>query len=130
MEPLARDAVRRIAERARADLGGAAFAQAVEAGRAVPFDTTADEMLALVGEAEEAAAGELATADPAEALGLTRREAEVLRLVAQGRSNREIAAALSVSPRTVDGHVANLLGKLGLDSRAAAAAFAVRHGLA
>ncbi len=53
----------------------------------------------------------------------------MLRLVAQGLSDREIAEALFVSHRTVNGHVANLLAKLGLESRAAAAAFAVRHGL-
>jgi DNA-binding NarL/FixJ family response regulator len=53
----------------------------------------------------------------------------VLRLVAQGLSDREIGAALFVSPRTVNGHVASLLAKLGVESRAAAAAAAVRHGL-
>jgi non-specific serine/threonine protein kinase len=63
-------------------------------------------------------------------LGLTPREADVLRLLARGLTNRQIADALFVSPRTVNFHVTNLLAKLGLDSRAAAAAFAVRQGLA
>ena len=54
----------------------------------------------------------------------------MLRLLAEGLPDREIAEALSISTRTVNGHVTNLLTKLGLDSRAAAAAFAVRHGLA
>ncbi len=69
-------------------------------------------------------------ADPAGALGLTPREVDVLRLLTQGRSNREIGEDLFISPRTVNFHVTNLLAKLELDSRAAAAAFAVRHGLA
>ena len=64
------------------------------------------------------------------AAGLTAREAEVLRLLAQGLSDREIAEALSLSPRTIGGHVTNLLAKLDLESRTAAAVFAVRHGLA
>jgi predicted ATPase/DNA-binding CsgD family transcriptional regulator len=130
IEPLAREAADRLAERARDALGEAAFAQAVEAGRAVPFDIVADEMLALVGEAEEATAASPAAADPLAALGLTPREGEVLRLLAEGRTDREIAEGLFISPRTVQGHVANLLAKLGLDSRTAAAAYAVRHGLA
>jgi DNA-binding NarL/FixJ family response regulator len=60
---------------------------------------------------------------------LTPREADVLRLLALGFSNREIGERLFISPRTVNFHVTNLLAKLDLDSRAAAAAFAVRHGL-
>lgn len=60
---------------------------------------------------------------------LTPREAEVLRLLATGLSDREIGEALFVGTRTVNYHVANLLAKLELDSRVAAAAFAVRHGL-
>ncbi len=60
--------------------------------------------------------------------GLTRREAEVLGLIAQARTNREIAGALFISERTVEHHVSNLLGKLGLSSRAQAAVFAVDHG--
>ena len=60
---------------------------------------------------------------------LTSREAEVLRLVATGMSNREIAGTLVLSEHTVHRHVANILGKLSLSSRAAAAAHATRAGL-
>jgi DNA-binding CsgD family transcriptional regulator len=68
--------------------------------------------------------------DAVELATLTSREAEVLRLLAQGLSDREIAAALFLSPRTVGGYVTRILTKLGLDSRTAAAVYAVRHGLA
>ena len=61
--------------------------------------------------------------------GLTAREREVAALVARGRSNREIAAALSVGERTVATHVSNILGKLDLTSRAQIAAWAVERGL-
>ncbi|MFE5672874.1 LuxR C-terminal-related transcriptional regulator [Agromyces sp. NPDC056523] len=62
--------------------------------------------------------------------GLTAREVEVLRLVASGRTNREIAGELYLSEKTVDRHLSNIFGKLGLSSRTAATAFAFRHGLA
>jgi DNA-binding NarL/FixJ family response regulator len=62
-------------------------------------------------------------------LGLTRREQEVLILLAQGLADKEIAEALFISPRTVGGHVTNLLAKLGVDSRTAAAAMAIREEL-
>ena len=61
--------------------------------------------------------------------GLTDREVEVLRLVARGRSNRDVAAALVVSPKTVGRHVENLYRKIGVHSRAAAAVFAMEHDL-
>jgi predicted ATPase/DNA-binding CsgD family transcriptional regulator len=61
--------------------------------------------------------------------GLSGREAEVLRLVAAGRSNREIAAALSLSEKTVGNHLTNIYGKIGVENRAAAATFAAQHGL-
>jgi ATP/maltotriose-dependent transcriptional regulator MalT len=62
-------------------------------------------------------------------LGLTAREFEVLRLVASGQSNREIAAALFISPKTASVHVSNILGKLGSASRTEAAAKAHALGL-
>jgi ATP/maltotriose-dependent transcriptional regulator MalT len=61
--------------------------------------------------------------------GLSRRELEVLRLVASGKSNREIAGALVISEHTVARHVQNIFAKLGVSSRAAATAFAFEHGL-
>ncbi|HET8866950.1 MAG TPA: response regulator transcription factor [Agrococcus sp.] len=66
---------------------------------------------------------------PAASAGLTRREVEVLRLIAAGRSNRQIATELFLSERTVARHVSNILGKLGLANRASATAFAFEHGL-
>jgi len=61
--------------------------------------------------------------------GLTAREREVMRYLSRGKSNREIAEALFLSERTVENHVANILNKLGLDSRAQAAVWAVEKGL-
>jgi DNA-binding NarL/FixJ family response regulator len=61
---------------------------------------------------------------------LSARELEVLRLIAQGMENTEIAAALSISPRTAKNHVSNILTKLGVPSRVQAAIYAVRRGLA
>ena len=63
------------------------------------------------------------------ATALTPREREILVLVAQGRSNRDIANALVISERTARTHVSNVLGKLGLASRTQAALWAVREGL-
>jgi DNA-binding CsgD family transcriptional regulator len=61
--------------------------------------------------------------------GLTARELEVLRLVAAGKSNRDIAGELVISEHTVARHVQNIFAKLDVSSRAAAGAFAFRHGL-
>ncbi|MEV6109057.1 AAA family ATPase [Streptomyces sp. NPDC051940] len=65
-------------------------------------------------------------ADPAQELGLTAREGDVLRLVAQGRSNRQIAEELFISPKTASVHVSNLMAKLGVSARGEAAALAHR----
>ena len=64
--------------------------------------------------------------DPA---GLTRREVEVLCLVTQGLSDKEIATRLVLSRHTVRRHIHSILTKLDLPSRTAAASYAVRHGL-
>jgi DNA-binding CsgD family transcriptional regulator len=64
-----------------------------------------------------------------EELGLTEREVDVLRLVADGRSNSQVGAALYISPKTVSVHVSNILAKLGVSSHGEAAAVAHRSGL-
>ena len=61
--------------------------------------------------------------------GLTRRELEVLELVASGKTNRAIATELFLSERTVARHVSNIFNKLGLSSRSAATAYAYEHRL-
>lgn len=68
-------------------------------------------------------------AQPALRAGLSARELEVLRLIAAGKTNREIAEALVISPRTVETHVVRIYEKIGAANRAEAAAYAVRQGL-
>jgi predicted ATPase/DNA-binding CsgD family transcriptional regulator len=112
-------------------LGDAAFAAAWDAGRALsPTDTGAE---ALAFAADLAAEGQVEARRETELpalFGLTRREREVLALVAAGKTDPEIAELLSVGRRTAESHVSAILAKLGVETRAAAAALAVRHGLA
>ncbi|MDQ6602503.1 MAG: AAA family ATPase [Chloroflexota bacterium] len=67
--------------------------------------------------------------NPAQAYGITAREADVLRHLVEGASNAEIADRLSISRRTVDQHVSSLLGKLGVTNRVAATSLAIERGL-
>jgi DNA-binding CsgD family transcriptional regulator len=60
---------------------------------------------------------------------LTHRELEILALIARGYTSAQIAERLSISPRTVEGHRANLMGKLDLHSRVELVEFAEQHGL-
>ncbi len=60
---------------------------------------------------------------------LSARELDVLRLIARGMENKEIAKALGISQRTAKNHVSNILAKLGMPSRVQAAVYAVRHGI-
>ena len=62
--------------------------------------------------------------------GLTQREVEVLRLVAQGLTDAQVAELLVVSRRTVSTHLTSIYGKLQINSRSAATRFALEHGLA
>jgi ATP/maltotriose-dependent transcriptional regulator MalT len=71
----------------------------------------------------------LLSEDDGNAAGLTPRELQVLRLVASGASNKGIAAQLAISDRTVERHLSNIFDKLEVPSRAAATAYAFRHGL-
>jgi DNA-binding NarL/FixJ family response regulator len=67
--------------------------------------------------------------DPSALEHLSARELDVLRLIASGLENAEIADALGISPRTAKNHVSNILAKLGLPSRVQAAVYAVRQGV-
>jgi DNA-binding CsgD family transcriptional regulator len=61
--------------------------------------------------------------------GLTAREVEVLRLAARGRSNKQIAAQLVITVKTVGNHIEHIYAKIGASNRAAASLFAMQHGL-
>ena len=112
----------------RVALGDAAFADAWAEGMTLPFEEAIGEALAL---AALPPGSRRAAADthPGPTFGLTTRETEILRLLATGESNRAIGDALYISPATVARHVANIFGKLDVDSRAKAAALARLHGL-
>jgi DNA-binding NarL/FixJ family response regulator len=61
--------------------------------------------------------------------GLTAREVEVLRLLAQGLSNKDIAARLVITPKTAGNHIEHIYSKIGATNRTAASLFAMQHGL-
>ena len=104
------------------------FAQVHAAGRAQPLrEAIALASAVAVPDGPTGVPGSRCPAPDADAL--TARERDVLRLLVEGRSNAEIAAALFVGAGTVKTHVANILAKLGVPTRAAAATHAVRHGL-
>jgi len=76
-----------------------------------------------------AAAGHRIGNRPRLVAGLSAREAEVLDLLVRGLSNRQIAAALSISSKTAGSHVEHIYAKIGVSSRGSAAMYAMRHGL-
>jgi non-specific serine/threonine protein kinase len=123
---------RDIADRASAAAGDCLepdeFKSAWEAGRKMPFEEAIAEGLAAVAAIEAQLA--LSESSPGTASGgLTSREQEVLRLLVAGRSNQEIAEALFISRATARTHVANILAKLDVSSRTAAADVAHRRRL-
>jgi DNA-binding CsgD family transcriptional regulator len=128
VEPAFRAAHGRDVAAARAALGEDAFAAGWATGAALPLPGAVAEATAIAAPAP----GTVPTSLPskqADLLGLTPRESEVLRLLATGLSDREIAAALSISERTAGNHVQHVMQKINVDSRTAAAVFAVRHDL-
>jgi non-specific serine/threonine protein kinase len=94
-----------------------------------PFHTAWRDGQTLSIDAALAAADELLTVNPVSDSGLSRREQEVVRLIAQGLSNREIADRLVIAARTAEAHVTHVLAKLGLRSRSQVAIWALEHGL-
>jgi non-specific serine/threonine protein kinase len=110
----------------RARLGDQAFNTARDGGRAMTFDEAAAEALAL---AAAPGGGAGVSKGAAGETPLTAREREVAALIAEGLSNREIAARLVIAERTAEGHVQNILNKLACNSRAQIAVWAVEHSL-
>jgi DNA-binding NarL/FixJ family response regulator len=76
-----------------------------------------------------AALGRFVQRGPGYPDGLSEREVEVLRLIAEGRSNREISEALVISVRTVERHITNIYAKIGARGKADATAYTLRHNL-
>ena len=116
------------AARVRVQVGLACRALGDEDTAALELEA-AREVFAGLGAAPDLARLDPLVAGRTRAAGLSPRELEVLRLVAAGRSNREIAAALVISEHTVARHVQNIFAKLGVSSRTAASAFAYEHHL-
>jgi predicted ATPase/DNA-binding CsgD family transcriptional regulator len=104
------------------DLDDAAFQLAWQEGLGAPIEEIVSDALAL--NANETPRQKASTLDL-----LSPREYEVLRFVVEGHSNKEIAADLCISERTVDNHVLHILTKLNVPSRTAAATYAIRNGL-
>ncbi|MBV9278459.1 MAG: helix-turn-helix transcriptional regulator [Chloroflexi bacterium] len=104
--------------------------QAYRAGRALGLEDAAALALTLLEDyARTLAGGETAAARPAAASPLSEREQEVLRLVGEGLTSKQIGQRLFLSHRTVDHHLTAIFNKLGVDTRAQAVAVAAQRGL-
>jgi DNA-binding CsgD family transcriptional regulator/tetratricopeptide (TPR) repeat protein len=114
--------------RVRAQMGEAAFSAAWAYGEAMSLDDAIAEAELVLATPPPAPVVPPAV-DPARGTGLTPRELEVLGLIAAGHSNRRVAEALFISPRTVDNHVSNLLSKLDARSSREAVFEARRRGI-
>jgi len=124
--------VERAQARARAQLGEKALAQALAQGRAMTVQQALACLPAIPPKAPHLSTPSSPTVPtrPApSAAGLTMREVEVLRLIAQGLTDAQVAQRLVISHRTVTTHLSSIYNKLGINSRAAAARFAAEHQL-
>ena len=132
MDPLERADYEHAVEGVRARLGEKAFAEAWARGRTL----TPEQALAANGQGTipaptptEPSSASPTTSPVSYPAGLTAREVEVLRLVAQGMTNEQVAEQLVISPRTVNTHLTSIYGKIGVTTRSAATRYAVEHHL-
>src|SRR5438874_1867400 len=109
----------------RVHLGERAFAAAWSQGRAM----TPEQALAAQGHKPTPPPTTTVTPSPTYPAGLTAREVEVLRLLAGGLTDLQIAEKLVLSPRTVHAHISSIYSKLGVTSRSAATRYAIEHHL-
>jgi predicted ATPase/DNA-binding CsgD family transcriptional regulator len=113
----------------RRTLGQIEVDRAVARGQALSLAEVVAEVLSTQAPASGESSAEVRVREAAIPDRLTARELEVLRLVASGRSNREVAQELVLSVRTVERHINNLYAKIGAHGKADATAYAFRHGL-
>lgn len=129
--PLAQQLLAPYTQATLAALGETAFAAAIAEGQRM----TVEQSISYALEAGAAAEHEILSQhqpsilEPVIPGGLTKREVEVLRLVAQGLTDAQVAGQLVLSPRTVNAHLASIYGKLSVNSRTAATRWATEHGL-
>lgn len=123
LTPADRGVQERHQSAARARVGAEHWAEAWEVGRSLPLGTILHDVQDIVTHDWPAAS------KPSAPGGLSPRELEVLRLVADGLTNAEVATRLSLSPRTIGQHLRSIYNKLGVGSRTAAARFAIEHNL-
>ena len=129
--PAEQDRYARIEAAARDRLGEADWTAAWTTGRIMARDQAVAYAQAALAEpaVPQPDAPPAAPPAPADLLALTEREREVLRLVAAGLTNKEIAGRLHLSPRTVQAHLYRIFDKLDVTTRGAAVRYALDHGL-
>lgn len=125
LPPVERSAYEQQVEAVRAALGASGFRTAWAQGRSMTPQQVCAEQAAAPAPTSSSSQAE----DEARALGLTRRELDVLRLLAQGLTNAQIAEALIIEPVTVNGYVRSIYSKLAVTSRVAATRYALDHHL-
>jgi DNA-binding CsgD family transcriptional regulator len=126
MAPEHHAAYERVVEGIRSDLGSDAFDREVARGRRAPLRTAVLDGIAGL---EPLARGCTTDDVPAQVATLTTRETEVIRALATGRRNREIAELLGLTTKTVMHHCTHIFRKIGVHSRGAAVAWAYEHGV-
>ena len=130
MSPIERDDYAHSVAAARIQLGEKAFTTAWAEGRTMTPDQALRTPTSQAGSiAKGLSAAPSATLPTTYPDGLTVREVEVLRLVAQGMTNEQVAEQLVISPRTVNTHLTSIYGKIGVSSRSAATRYAIEHHL-
>jgi non-specific serine/threonine protein kinase len=129
--PLVADTLAGMLEQLRTALSGAAFEAAWMSGQAMSLEEAVAVALAVEPPSDASDQMKATPTRPTGSLaGLSPREIDVLRLLARGHTNDEIAELLVLSLRTVERHVTHVYEKIGVRNRAEATAFALRHGLA
>ncbi len=118
--PDEQDAYNHVAQAARQRISDASFAQAMASGQEMTLEAVIAEAGTITPTTHQPAARKI---------NLTKRELEVLQLLAAGQTDREIANTLGISHRTVNAHVTQILTKLGVHSRVEAATVAVSYDL-